>query len=486
MKHVKKIAIVGSGTAGLVAAIILKIRLDVEIDIIYSDKIGIIGVGEGSTEHWKDFSDFVGFHHSEFVKECDATYKLGIMFDNWSDKRFLHSVQDIYSERHGQYAPNYARQIAYQDYNMIQDQVAENKISTYFLENQSMPPANQFHFNTHKLNSFLTRVAKHYDINFIEDDINEVELNEQGEIHKLFGNKSNYENYDFYIDCTGFNRILMKKLGAKWNSYSKFLKMKSAIVFPTEEEQEINLWTLSKAMKYGWLFRIPVQGRYGNGYIFDSDYINIDKAKQEVDEFFGRDIEVSKQFNFDPGALDEVWIKNCCAIGLSSSFVEPLEATSIGTSIQQAFLLMHRLPSYDDKVIESYNKSFTNIMENIRDFISLHYVTKKTESQFWKDISAIELPESLKSNLETWKHKLPIHEDFSNSSDYALFGPDNFILVMEGLNLFDRESIKKEYEQQGKNLKNWTNNFKIRECARHNFTEYISHREFIERLLHGH
>lgn len=198
-------------------------------------------------------------------------------------------------------------------------------------------------------------------------------------------------------------------------------------------------------MDYGWLFRLPVWGRGGNGYIYDSDYITKDQAKAEVEKYLGHSIEIGKEFKFDPGALDKVWIKNCVAIGLSGSFVEPLEATSIGTSIQQAFLLMHRITNYNDAVIQSYNKSINEIMENIRDFIALHYVVKKDTSDFWKDIQSLELPDTLKSKLELWRYRLPIKEDFSGVTPYCLFSEANYIVVMHGLGLFDTDAIKNEY-----------------------------------------
>jgi tryptophan halogenase len=223
--------------------------------------------------------------------------------------------------------------------------------------------------------------------------------------------------------------------------------MKSAIVFPTGDRDEYNMWTVSQAMDYGWMFTIPVWGRHGNGYIFDSDYITAEQAKEEVEQFLGHEINVGKQINFDPGALDNVWINNCCAVGLSASFVEPLEASSIGSSIQQAFLLMHKISNYNNTVIKQYNTSVTSILENIRDFIVLHYITKKENSKFWKDIQSIELPNSLKEKLELWKYKLPISEDFSNGSQFQMFTEAHHILVMNGLGLFDSTAIRTEYEQ---------------------------------------
>jgi len=221
--------------------------------------------------------------------------------------------------------------------------------------------------------------------------------------------------------------------------------MKEAVVFQTEDTENYNMWTLARAMDNGWLFRIPVQDRHGNGYIYDSDYVNLSDIQKELESLYGRELNFSKQFKFDPGSLDRPWIKNCCAIGVSGSFFEPLEASSIGTSIQQSFLLMHHLINYSDKCIERYNKSFCDIVENIRDFISLHYITNKTDTEFWKSFSHNNIPDRLLEQLKIWKYRLPIREDFKGLSDFILFKEDNFTLVLDGLNLFDKSAIRNEY-----------------------------------------
>jgi tryptophan halogenase len=206
------------------------------------------------------------------------------------------------------------------------------------------------------------------------------------------------------------------------------------------------MWTLARAMDAGWMFRLPVWGRYGNGYIYDSNYIDADGAKKEVEKLFGTELDIGKSFSFDPGHVDRAWIKNCVAIGLSGSFVEPMEATSIGSSIQQAFMLMHRLTNYTDNVVHAYNDSFVSMMENIRDFVVLHYITSKNDTSFWQDLKLGDIPNSLGYKLERWRYKLPVHEDFNDTSDYGMFNADNFTLVLDGLNLFDRNAIRNEYE----------------------------------------
>jgi len=448
MKNIKTCNIIGGGTAGFVSALILKTRFPhVDVQVIRSTKIGIIGVGEGSTEHWAEFMHYIGKTWQDIIVECDATFKSGIMFEGWSEENFLHSTSGDYAQLNGQYYHVYGKIIAEKSpkCDMNPKRVWRSKLPSHFTQDKDIhSPFNQFHFNTHKLNDFLTRTAIEKGIKVIDDEITDVKIDENDEIDIVYGLKNNYKS-DFFIDCTGFSRLLITKLGAKWQSYNKYLKMKSAIVFPIEEQDEIPIWTLAKAMDYGWLFRIPVYGRFGNGYIFDSDYINADQAKQEVDSLFNKDIEIKKQINFDPGALNKVWINNCCAVGLCANFVEPLEATSIGTTIQQMFLLMHRLPNYTQKTIEIYNRDITDIMENIRDFIILHYITKKDNTQFWKDVSKLQIPTSLQDKLESFKTNLPIEEDFRDISKYALFGAPHYIQILYGLDLFNIEAIKNEY-----------------------------------------
>lgn len=485
MKTVKSIAVVGGGTAGLIAATILRRRLNIKVDVIHSKNIGIIGVGEGSTEHFKEYMEFMNINQYDLIKYCDATYKSGIMFEGWNDdKPYLHSIISKFDKTFSQYNYVYAKQVSENNQYFNYKSIWENKINEWFVDKPSEIPFGQFHFNTFKLNEFLINVSKFIGIGIIEDEIKDVVLDADGSIKTLIGDANNYE-YDFYIDSTGFKRLLIGKLGAKWQSYGKYLKMKAAITFQTPDTENYNLWTLARAMDAGWLFRLPVWGRGGNGYIFDSDYITPKQAKSEVEQYLGHPIEIGRQFNFDPGCVDRAWIKNCCAIGLSGSFVEPLEATSIGTSIQQTFLLMHRLINYDPNTIDQYNRSFTDIMENIRDFIILHYVTKKTNTSFWRDVANIELPESLKSKLSMWEHRLPIDEDFSNVSNYVMFKASNHTLVMDGLDLFNRDSIKQEYNSNYDYVK-LNADRTIQEL--HNFENSIStltHKEFIANIRKG-
>lgn len=443
----RRIAIVGAGTAGLVAALILKTRFpDRQIDIICSKKIGIIGVGEGSTEHWLDFARYVGLETSEMIKKSDATFKIGIVFKGWGVPDYMHSIQDGYNlVVNRQYPYIYSNLISKDVHSKKLSGSAfwDNKINTWFLKNNEAPVA-QYHFNTFSLNKYLTEVAEERGVRIITDEIQDVTINDNG-IDELVGLESRYK-YDFYIDSTGFRKALITKLGGKWVSHKQYLKTNSAIVFPTEDTENYNMWSLAQAMDYGWLFRTPVWGRWGNGYIYDDEFLTPEQAQEEVEKFLGHKIKVANHIKFDPGALEEAWIKNCCALGLSSSFVEPLEASSIGATIQQTFMLIHRLVNYNQDAIDKYNKAFRDLIENIRDFIVLHFICPRRDTAFWRKVADIKLPDTLEKNLKVWRNKLPIEEDFTGITRYILFKELHFLMIVHGLKLFDVEKIKEEFE----------------------------------------
>ena len=473
--------IVGGGTTGLTTALILRQRFpNLKINLIKSEKIGILGVGEGATEHWNDFASYCNLSHIDIIKKCDATVKVAIMYENFTPKKYAHNVTSVLSQQTkiAQYQAGYAYHII-NDNNQIEmaDQnIIENKIFESHFNNKTTP-SNQFHFNTFKLNEYLIQICKERNINIITDDIKDVILNEKGFIETIKGADNDYKA-ECFIDCTGFQRLLISKLGAKWQSYKKYLRMNEAIAFPTKDTDEYPIYTTIIAMNNGWMWRTPVWGRWGNGYVYDNNYMNAEQAKKEVESFLKHEIEIFKNVKFDPGCLDKTWIKNCLALGISASFVEPLEASTISVGISQAFLFMHFFENYNEKDIEEYNNKTNHIMENIRDFVFIHYLTKKENTQFWKDIKNIEMPETLKNKMEKWKHRLPIEEDFKETN-YYVFWPSNFINVMYGLDLFNKENIKKEYLSYSKDVRTYVEN-----CIKQEKEEYklprINHKKYLQ------
>jgi tryptophan halogenase len=477
-----KVLVVGGGTSGLISAIILKRYLNITVDLVHSPTIGIIGVGEGSTEHFNQFMIFTGLDHKTILKECGAVYKAGTYFKNWGNT-YMHSTGAPFNNKIAQYNYVYAKQISEKSNYVSNKWTEQNLIDESFLTDWAdKSPFSQYHFDTFKLNAFLVSLAKKFGVNVYEDDIESVKISSNGSIQKVIGKKQEY-SYDFYVDSTGFKRLLIGELGAKWESYKDYLLMDSAITFLSEPEEEYNLWTTAEALSSGWRFKIPTQERCGNGYIYSSQFIDEESARIELEQVCGTPVKIGRSFSFDPGRVDRAWINNCVAVGLSASFIEPLEASAIATSIQQSFLLMHRLINYNDKTINIYNKAVQDITSNTLDFTALHYITNRKDTKFWRATKDMPLPPTLSEKLSMWRTKLPIREDFNSNTDYLLFLEDHHTMVMHGLGLFDVESIKKEYESLPTNVKEHANTLILNRKNLEKYGKAISHKKFIERII---
>jgi len=482
---INNIAIVGGGTAGLVTALILKKTYpNLQIDLIESDQIGIVGVGEGSTEHWASFMQHCDISTTELVKHTDCTFKYSINFNNWNGDgtNYIHSVSSAFnmeSQSNSKFVYSY----------LIANGAGPKDIVHKYIEKSlhRMPffTINQFHFDTNKLNKFLHDLCTQRNINVVKAEIKEVKLDETGAIDHLITVGDKTLKYELYVDCTGFHRILLHKaMGVKWKSYNKYLPMNSAIAFPTETTENIPSWTLAKALSSGWLWRIPTQSRYGNGYVFNDDFINFEQAVEEVEQEYGHTISVGKKIKFDAGCLEKFWVKNCVAIGLSSSFVEPLEASSIGCSIQQVFKLNHLLPTYipgvnTDRVINEFNQESDELLENILDYIALHYITKRDDTEFWKFAKTLPKPPGLEERLELYKHKIPGKSEFSNRK--LMFKEANWILVMHGLGLISKEVAQRDVDIQARHLiESIPYNLPKEDIASEDF---VSHRQALQWLV---
>ena len=444
-KNIKKICIVGGGTSGCISALILKTTFPQKtIEIIESPNVPIVGVGESSTEHWSEFCRFVGIDQLSVILNANATFKIGVYFKDWSKEDFMHSIDSRYASVRGSYFYNYGYIISNEIpvSGMQSPKTWENEVSLSNFNNYNDSPTNQYHFDTYALNKFLHRECLKRDILTIEDELVNINIcPETGDIKSVSSQTHTYQS-DFFIDCTGFSRFLMgKTYSIPWKSYSEYLPLNSAIAFPTGEMEEYNKYTLSTARNAGWSWTIPVQGRTGNGYVYSDDYITKDDAHQEMEEAYHQSLEIAKEFKFDPGRLEKAWHKNCYAVGLSQSFVEPLEATSIGSIIQQMFCFTHYLPSYD---VEGCNENVNKIFDNIVDYIQAHYLVKREDTKFWKDIKYnLKSTPNLQKYLEIWKNRLPL--DIDITCPWKMFSAVNYIPILYGLGWFDVKKIREEF-----------------------------------------
>ena len=441
----KDFIIVGGGNAGCIAALMLRRAFPRKnISIIRSSKIGTIGVGESSSEHISDFCNFCDINSCDFILKTKATFKVGVYFDNWSDNDFLHNVnQQNVSTSLGNYFPYLHKVVAHNrpNYEMNYCGAWENEVPLMFFQSMDHTPTKQFHFDTNALNEYLEQKCRNDGIQIIEDELESVSVDSNnGNITSVNG-RLNYQS-KFFIDCSGFSRLLSENaLGVKWKSYSEYLPLNSAIAFATDEMEEYNMYTKSTARDYGWSWQIPTQGRTGNGYVFCDRFIDEDQAHQEMEEAYGQEITINKTFKFDPGRLEKAWHKNCYAVGLSQSFVEPLEATAMGSVVQQMFAFIHTYPSNS---IEECNEMVNGIFDNIFDYVQAHYLTKREDTPFWKEVKYdLKITPSLQKLLDKWERRFPQLSDIS--CQWAMFNTVNYIPILYGLKWFNIDKVLKEF-----------------------------------------
>jgi tryptophan halogenase len=373
--------------------------------------------------------------------------KKGIKFTNWNgdNKHYFHSINEpLYKQ---DFVGDYfvARWALSQNNDIpLHDSLIELPIHIY---TNGIFATNQYHFNTFKLNDFMLQQCTIRGINIVDSTINDIVLDENGNIVSLKSETGNEYKADFYIDSTGMKRVLSSKLGCEWVSYQKYLPMNHAIAFPTSNKEVLNPWTESNALSSGWNWNIPTQGRDGNGYVFCDAFCDKDKAYEEICSYYNEPINVAKDISFDPGRLDKFWEKNCVSVGLSGSFVEPLEASSIGFSIIQTFGIINMIEYWQvdpEIAAKKYNELFINSFDNIVDFVQLHYFTKRNDSEFWKASQSIITKTPFnEETLDIFKNQMPSWVYFTDA--FTMFKQQNWIQVLAGIGLVNKQEIAKTF-----------------------------------------
>jgi tryptophan halogenase len=215
---------------------------------------------------------------------------------------------------------------------------------------------------------------------------------------------------------------------------------KSIAFFIPNDSDTIPPYTESIAMKYGWVWKIPVEGRFGCGYCFDSDFITDEEAITEIKEHFGDDVEVGNSFSYEAGRYENNWVKNCIAIGLAGGFVEPLEATSIwGVIAQLRYFTENTIGAMNrsEFIINKYNRKIAKFNDDTKDFIFLHYLTKRDDSDFWKTFrDKNKSTENIQKLLDECKETMPDNDFLVSINTH--YESSSFYSIMSGLGLFDK------------------------------------------------
>ena len=445
MKHqkIKHVVIAGGGTAGWMAAAAVSKLLGktVKVSLVESEEIGTVGVGEATIPTLLTLHELLKIKEQDFISAVGGTFKLGISFENWHDvgKDYIHSFgytgKDCWAAGFQHFWLKGKELGISKDFGEYCNEWAAAKQNRFaVLPNQNLNYA--YHFDSSRYAAFLRKIAEEHGAVRIEGKIDAVQQHEQtGFITGLRLEDGQQIEGDFFVDCTGFRGLLIEQtLHAGYDDWQHWLPCDSALAVQTENVQPPIPYTRSIAHEAGWQWRIPLQHRTGNGMVYCSKFWSRDEAEAKLrGNLEGELVTDPRPIKFQTGTRRRHWVKNCVAVGLSSGFMEPLESTSIHLIQRSIVRFMQMFPSDGVRQpdIDEFNNQMKFEIENIRDFIILHYhVTNRTDTPFWRHCRTMEIPESLQHRIDLFKEtgrvfKVPTE----------LFGENSWTQVMLGQGL---------------------------------------------------
>ena len=463
MPKIKKIIIVGGGTAGFMTASSLINSYGnsgINITLIESSKIKTIGVGEATIPTIRSFYHQLGISDQEVIAKTGATAKLGIQFNGWKNKdsSFVHPFggfgHDFNNIGFWHYLNAYEPQILDGGLDNLALGSALAKAGKFAIPDpikDTTPIYARFDWALHIDALLFANFLKDYSLakglNYIDAKIEKVEINENnGFIKSLLLDDGKVVEADLFIDCSGFEAILIgKTLGNKFESYEKHLLTNAAWAMPSKRIENPIALTKVTAHSAGWQWQIPLNHRTGNGHVFARDFMNDELALQILESNLPSEKhEDARLIKFTPGRRNP-WDKNCIAIGLSSGFLEPLESTAIAL-IQngiERIKMFFPFDGIDEKVIKEHNRIAQKEFERVRDFIILHYkLNQRGDSEFWRYVAQMDIPDTLSEKIELYKRRghfvrysWEMFHHISWLAMYSGFGvlPQNHELLVENM-----------------------------------------------------
>ncbi len=439
MNSIRKIVIAGGGTSGwLAAAAISKIfGKNLDITLIESPEIGRIGVGEATIPTLRVFHKLLGINEQEFMAHVQGTFKLGIEFSNWANKgdKYFHSFgltgKDCWACQFQHFwlaGKKYGINVPFGDYCPESKAARLEKCSG---ENDGVNYA--YHLDATLYADFLKNFSMKYGAKHIEGFIEKVIISpENGFIKSLMLKDGREIEGDLFLDCTGFRAMLIDgALNTPWVPYGHYLHCDSAIALQTELVREPRPYTQSIAHDFGWQWRIPLQHRAGNGMVYSSRHVSDDEAMATLmKNLEGRPVTEPRVIKYKTGRRMKTWNKNCIAVGLTASFIEPLESTSIHLAMSAIYRLMRYFPQNEISMsnVDEFNKQSAEEIDRARNFVILHYhATQRDDSEFWRYCKNMEIPETLKHRVQLFKDTAAIALE-----EKELFLNDSWVQVMMG------------------------------------------------------
>ena len=482
-----RVVVAGGGTAGWLTAYSLAKRLGnlLEITLVESDLIGTVGVGEATVPTMRRFHQYFEINEQEFMRATQATFKLGIVFDNWGapGESYAHTFGEVGQsnwlvEFHQYWLEAQANGFGgtLEDYCL---ELKAAKAGKFALKVGETPLTYAYHLNATAYAGFLRQKSESLGVRRVEGKISEVTVDAvTGNIQSLELEQDKQVAGDFFVDCTGFRGLLLgDALDVEFEDWSHWLASDRALAVQTESTEPPPPYTRAIAHSSGWQWRIPLQSRTGNGLVYSSRFCSDDDARATLlGNLTGETITEPRALKFRTGRRTNAWHKNCVAIGLSSGFLEPLESTSIHL-IDTAVVRLMRLFPFSGAMAplaEQFNRETRSEWEAVRDFIILHYKqTQRDDSEFWNFYRTMDIPDSLAHRIEIFKENGFVRSDAVN-----FFRSHSWIQVMIGQGLLPEhrhgagrilppEALKKELE-------------KLSGFVNHNLAKLPDHDDFIK------
>jgi tryptophan 7-halogenase len=417
---IQKIVIVGGGSADSTRVIA---QLNVKrcaITLVESDDIGIVGVGEATIPPIRTFNQACRIDEREFVRRTQGSFKLGIEFVNWGKHghRYFHpfgphGIQFDLSPLHQHWLALRAQQTmpSIDEYSMAWQVAKNNRFNMPTSDPRTVSSIYDYayHFDAGLYAKFLREVSEGRGVQRVEGKITQVRLHaETGFVETVQLENGRCITGDLFIDCSGFRGLLIEDtLHTGYEDWSCWLPCDRAMAVPSSSAGEFTPYTRSTALAAGWQWRIPLQHRTGNGYVFCSEYINEDQAAQALLEGIDGQAQAEpRPLRFVTGRRTKLWNKNVVALGLASGFMEPLESTSLHLVQSGISRLLALFPdkNFDPLTIAEYNRIGIDEFEKIRDFLILHYkLTQRVDTPFWRYCANMSIPETLQYKIDHFK-----------------------------------------------------------------------------------
>lgn len=421
--NIRKIVIVGGGTAGwMVAAALSRVLKNrfCDIQLVESETIGTVGVGEATIPQIQVFNHMLGLDEDEFVRETCGTFKLGIQFVDWGRKgdSYIHAFGEVGKDMEG--IPFYHYWLKQHLRGGSQD-IGEYTLTALAAQQgrfmRSIDAGNSplsnityaFHFDAGLYARYLRSYAEKRGVQRTEGKVIHTLLDDDsGFIRSLRLDDGRDIEGDLFIDCSGFRGLLISEaLGVGYEDWRHWLPCDRAWAVPCEGDDAPLPYTRSTAHSAGWQWRIPLQHRIGNGHVFSSRFMD-ESAAQSIllNNLDGKPLAEPKLLRFTTGKRKQFWYKNCIALGLASGFMEPLESTSIHLVQSAIARLLSLFPdrNFAREDIDEYNRQTHFEMDRIRDFLILHYcATERDDSEFWNYCRTMDIPDSLAQKIDQFR-----------------------------------------------------------------------------------